>query len=31
MCLIYHREIQWTYNNVTYYGAWVQHKFPREW
>lgn len=31
MCLIYHREIQVTINNVTYYGAWVQHKFPREW
>lgn len=31
MCLIYHREIRVTINNVTYYGAWVQHKFPREW
>lgn len=31
MCLIYHREIQVTINNVTYYGAWVQHKFPRSW
>lgn len=30
MCLIYHREIRVTINNVTYYGAWVQHKFPRE-
>lgn len=31
MCLIYHREIRVTINNVTYYGAWVQHKFPRRW
>lgn len=31
MCLIYHREIRVTINNVTYYGAWIQHKFPREW
>lgn len=31
MCLIYYREIRVTINNVTYYGAWVQHKFPREW
>ena len=31
MCLIYHREIRVTINNVTYYGAWVQHKFPRKW
>ncbi len=31
MCLIYHRELQITINNVTYYGAWVQHKFPRSW
>ena len=31
MCLIYPREIRVTINNVTYYGAWVQHKFPREW
>lgn len=31
MCLIYHREVRVTINNVTYYGAWVQHKFPREW
>lgn len=31
MCLIYHRDVQWTYNNKTYYGAWVQHKFPRRW
>lgn len=31
MCLIYHREIQWTLNGTTYYGAWVQHKFPRAW
>lgn len=31
MCLIYHRELQVTISNVTYYGAWVQHKFPREW
>lgn len=31
MCLIYHREIRVTINNVTYYGAWVQHKFPRVW
>ena len=31
MCLIYYREIRVTINNVTYYGAWVQHKFPRKW
>ena len=31
MCFIYHRELQVTISNVTYYGAWVQHKFPREW
>lgn len=31
MCFIFHREIQVTINNVTYYGAWVQHKFPRAW
>lgn len=31
MCFIYHRELQITINNVTYYGAWVQHKFPRAW
>lgn len=31
MCFIYHRDLQVTINNVTYYGAWVQHKFPRVW
>ena len=31
MCFIYHQELQVTISNVTYYGAWVQHKFPREW
>lgn len=31
MCLIYHRDLQWTLNGTTYYGAWVQHKFPRAW
>ena len=31
MCLIYHRDIQVAISNVTYYGAWVQHKFPRDW
>ncbi len=31
MCLIYHRDLQVTINNETYYGAWVQHKFPRAW
>lgn len=31
MCLIYHSKLQVTVNNVTYYGAWLQHKFPRTW
>ena len=31
MCFIYHREIQVTISSVTYYGAWIQHKFPRDW
>lgn len=31
MCFIFHRDIQVTISNVTYYGAWVQHKFPRAW
>lgn len=31
MELVYHRDLQITINNVTYYGCWIQHKHPRSW
>lgn len=31
MELVWVRDIQRTYNNTTYYGAWVQYKLPRDW
>lgn len=31
MELVYHRDLQITINNITYYGCWIQHKHPRSW
>lgn len=31
MELVWVRDIQYTISNVTYYGAWVQYKMPRDW
>ena len=31
MELVWVRDINRTYNNVTYYGCWVQYKIPRAW
>lgn len=31
MELVWVRDINRTYNNVTYYGCWVQYKIPRDW
>lgn len=29
--LVWCRDIQYTIDNTTYYGAWVQYKLPRDW
>ena len=31
MELVWCRDIQYTIDNTTYYGAWVQYKLPRDW
>lgn len=31
MEFVYHRDLQITIDNVTYYGCWIQYKHPREW
>ena len=31
MELIYHRDLSYTVNGVTYHGCWTQYKHPREW
>ena len=31
MEFVYHRDLQITINNVTYYGCWIQYKHPRSW
>ena len=29
--LVWCRDIQYTIDNTTYYGAWIQYKLPRDW
>lgn len=31
MEFVYHRDLQITIDNVTYYGCWIQYKHPRDW
>ena len=31
MELVWVRDVVTTLNGITYYGAWVQYKFPRDW
>ena len=31
MEFVYHRDLQITISNVTYYGCWIQYKHPRSW